>query len=51
LPGAESGLNIEDVANHVIKAGAVFFVVLKFVPLVGDLLSAKELVPSDQAAL
>jgi hypothetical protein len=51
LPGAESGLNIEDVANHVIKAGAVFFVVLKFVPLVGDLLSAKQLVPSDQAAL
>jgi hypothetical protein len=50
LPGAESGLNIEDIANHVIKAGALFLAVMKFVPLVGDLLAAKQLTPADSGA-
>ena len=48
LPGAESGLNIEDIANHVVKAGVLFFVVFKFVPFVGSLLSAKQLTPADE---
>jgi hypothetical protein len=50
LPGAESGLNIEDISNHVVKAGVVFFVVLKFVPFVSEPLAAKLLTPAADTA-
>jgi len=43
LPGAEAGMNIEDIANHVVKASVVFFVIFKSVPLVNNLLSARQL--------
>ena len=39
LPGAEAGQNIEDIMNHVVKAGIVFLIVLKSVPVMSGLLS------------
>lgn len=46
LPGSESGQNIEDILNHVVKAGVVFVIVLKAVPLISGLLSAEQLTPA-----
>ena len=43
LPGSESGQNIEDILNHVVKAGIVFILALKLVPVLNGLLSAERL--------
>jgi hypothetical protein len=47
LPGAEAGQNIEDILNHVVKAGIVFLIVLKAVPALSGLLSSQPFAPAD----
>jgi hypothetical protein len=42
LPGVEPGFNIEDIANHVVKAAVVFFVLWKFFPPMQHLLAIYE---------
>jgi hypothetical protein len=39
LPGVEPGFNLEDIANHVVKAGILFLVVWKSVPAMRELLA------------
>lgn len=39
LPGVEPGFNLEDIANHVVKAGIVFIAVWKTVPALGRLMA------------
>jgi hypothetical protein len=39
LPGVEPGFNLEDIANHIVKAGVVLVVVWRFVPPMRQLLA------------
>lgn len=41
LPGVEPGFNVEDIANHVVKAALVLLVVRKTVPMLSGLLSTE----------
>jgi hypothetical protein len=40
LPGIEPGFNLEDIANHVVKAAIVLFLMRKMVPVIRGLLAA-----------
>jgi hypothetical protein len=40
LPGIEPGFNLEDIANHVVKAAVLLFLMRKMVPVVRGLLAA-----------
>jgi hypothetical protein len=39
LPGVEPGFNLEDIANHVVKAGIVFIVLWKTIPALQQLMA------------
>lgn len=45
LPGVEPGFNVEDIANHVVKAAAVFIVLWQFLPGMQRLLALDSPVP------
>jgi hypothetical protein len=49
LPGVEPGFNLEDIANHVVKAGIVFLVLWKTVPAMHRVLALP--VPPEPAGL
>jgi hypothetical protein len=39
LPGVEPGFNLEDIANHVVKAAVLFLILWKAIPALRDLLA------------
>ncbi len=39
MPSVEPGMNIEDITNHVVKAGVLLLLAIHFVPAFGAMLA------------